>query len=199
MIVLWFPVAAQVRPGCPFISGGGRMHMDTDMAVLDFRPALGLHCRVTVPAAATEGRYVEMDCTAEPGMETLVHLHPDADESYEVVTGKLDVLFQGEWRSLRAGERFEVPRGEIHAFRVADAGPVRFINRHTPALGFQSHLETVHRLIRAGKIRGTSDPRSLVYMSMSATKHRPDVAVKPPQWLVNTLASIGSLLGWRLE
>lgn len=175
------------------------MRAETEVAVLDFRPALGLYCRVTAPAAATGGEYVEMDCTADPGMETLIHTHPGADETYQVVSGTLDVLFQGEWRSLRAGESFAVPRGEVHAFRNTGSEAVRFVNRHSPALGFQDHLETVHRLVRAGKIRGVSDPRSLIYMSMSAAKHRPDVAVKPPQWLVNTLARVGRLLRWRLE
>lgn len=175
------------------------MNAETEVAVLDFRPALGLYCEVTGPAAATAGEYVEMDCAADPGMETLIHTHPRADESYQVLSGTLDVLFEGKWRSLRAGESFAVPRGEVHAFRNAGSEPVRFINRHSPALGFQDHLETVHRLVRAGKIRGVSDPRSLIYLSMSAAKYRPDVAVKPPQWVVNTLAGVGRLLRWRLE
>jgi hypothetical protein len=111
----------------------------------------------------------------------------------------LDVLFGGEWRQLRAGEVFEVPRGEVHAFRTRGGEAVRFINRHSPALGFQAHLETLHRLIRAGKVRGVNDPRSLVYMSMSAVKHRPDVTVKPPQTVVNALAAVGRLLRLRLD
>jgi mannose-6-phosphate isomerase-like protein (cupin superfamily) len=175
------------------------MQTDTDVQVLDFHPALGLRCGVTTPAAATGGEYVEMDCTADPGMETIVHKHPEADETYQVVSGALDVLFQGEWRTLRAGNTFTVPRGEVHAFRNSGAEAVRFINRHAPALGFQDHLETVHRLVRAGKIRGVGDPRSLIYMCMSAVRHRPDVAVKPPQRVVNLMAGVGRLLGWRLE
>lgn len=43
------------------------------------------------------------------------------------------------------------------------------------------------------------DPRSLIYMSMSAVKHLPDVAVKPPQWVVHVLAFVGRRLGYRLD
>lgn len=175
------------------------MPTETQPAELDYRPALPLRCLVTVPAESTGGAYVEMDCTAEPGMRTIVHKHPEADETYQVVSGTLDVLFHGTWRPLRAGESFAVPRGEVHAFRIAGAEPVRFINRHTPALGFQAHMEAVHRLVRAGKVRGTSDPRSIIYMAMSAAKHRPDVAVKPPQWLANLMGAVGRRLGWTLE
>lgn len=172
---------------------------ETEVATLDFHPVIGLRCRVTTPAAATGGQYVEMDCTAEPGMKTLVHKHPEADETYQVLSGRLEVLFRGRWRSLGAGESFAVPRGEVHAFRTAGNEAVRFINRHTPALGFQDHLETVHRLIRAGKVRSANDLRSMIYMCMSAVKHEPDVAVRPPQWLVRTLAAVGRRLGWKLE
>ena len=92
-----------------------------------------------------------------------------------------------------------MPRGKEHAFRNVRGEAVRFISRHSPALGFQDHLETVHRLIRAGKVRGPNDPRSVIYMCMSAVKHEPDVPVKPPQWLVRTLATVGRRLGWQLD
>ncbi|MGH3086439.1 MAG: hypothetical protein ACRDSJ_03865 [Rubrobacteraceae bacterium] len=70
---------------------------------------------------------------------------------------------------------------------------------HRPALAFQEHLETLDRLIRAGKIKGLKDFRSLIYMSMSAVEHRPDGAVKPPQWVVSTLAFLGRRLGYTLD
>ena len=159
---------------------------------------MGPRCRVTTPAGGTGGEYVGMDCTADPGMKTLVHKHPEADETSQVLSGTLEVLFQGEWRSLHAGESFAVPRGEVHAFRNVGGEAVRFINRHAPALGFQDHLETVHRLIRARRVRGPIDPRAVTYMCMSAVKHRPDLAVRPPQWLVRTLATAGRL-GWQPE
>jgi hypothetical protein len=89
--------------------------------------------------------------------------------------------------------------GRYTGFRNASEAPVRFINVHRPALAFQEHLETLDRLTQAGKIRGTKDPRSLIYMSMSAVEHRPDVAVKPPQWVVKALALLGRRLGYTLD
>lgn len=60
-------------------------------------------------------------------------------------------------------------------------------------------METLDRLARAGKIRGTKDVRSIIYMSISAVTYRPDVAVKPPQWMVDTMAFIGRRLGFSLD
>jgi hypothetical protein len=100
---------------------------------------------------------------------------------------------------MSAGESLTIPPGTVHGFRNATTSPVRFINVHRPALGFQAHLQTLDRLARAGKIRGTKDLRSLLYMSMSAVTHRPDVPVKPPFWLLQLMAFIGRRLGFALD
>ena len=83
-------------------------------------------------------------------------------------------------------------------FRNTSGVPVRFVNVHRPALRFQDHLETIDRLARAGKVRGTKDIRSLMYLSMSAIEHEPDVPVRPPYWVLKLLASVGRRLGLRL-
>jgi hypothetical protein len=140
-----------------------------------------------------------MDCTLDPGAGSIIHYHPEQEETYQVVDGTLEVFRDGRWRAVPSGKSLTVPPGMVHGFRNTSGAPVRFVNVHRPALAFQEQLETLDRLIRAGKIRGTKDPRSLIYMSMSAVEHRPDVAVKPPQWVVKALAYLGRRLGYTLE
>ena len=147
----------------------------------------------------TGGEYVEMDCTADPGAGTIIHYHPEQEETFRVLEGKLEVLRDRRWGAVQAGENYTVPTGAVHAWRNASQSPLRFLNVHRPALGFQAHMETLDRLVRRGKVRGIRDLRSIIYMSMSAVKHRPDVGVKPPQWLVETKAFIGRRLGYRLD
>lgn len=167
--------------------------------VLDLRSIFGVRARITTPSQATGGEYVEMDCTAQPGSATMVHYHPEQEETFHVLEGTLEVLRDGRWGAVRAGESVAVPRGAVHAWRNASGRPIRFRNVHRPALGFQDHLETLDRLARAGKVRGTKDPRSIMHMAMSAVRHRPDVTVKPPQWVVNAMAFIGRRLGFTLD
>lgn len=167
--------------------------------VLDLRSVFGLKATVTTPSAATDGAYVEMDVTADPGSETIIHYHPEQEETYQVLEGTLEVFRDDRWRAVPAGESLTVPQEAVHGFRNASEAPVRFVNVHRPALAFQEHLETLDRLSRAGKIRGTKDPRSLIYMSMSGVEHRPDVAVKPPQWVIRAFAFIGRRLGYTLN
>lgn len=172
--------------------------MDQD-AVMDLRSIFGVRARVTKSAESTGGALVEMDCTAEPGSATMIHLHPEQEETFRVIEGALEVLDDGRWKPLMAGESHSVPKGAVHAWRNVAEVPVRFINVHRPALGFEAHLATLDRLVKEGKVRGTSDPRSLIYLSMSAARYRPDVTVRPPQWVVTAMAGVGRLLGFRLE
>lgn len=167
--------------------------------VLDLRSIFGIEARVTTPAEATDGEYVEMDCTLEPGGGTAIHYHPEQEETYRVLEGTLEVFREGRWNVVRAGESLAVPPGVVHGFRNAGGEPVRFLNVHRPALAFQEHLETLDRLVRRGKIRSLKDPRSLIHMSMSAVEHRSDVTVRPPYRLIRALAFIGRRLGYTLD
>ncbi|MDQ3442031.1 MAG: cupin domain-containing protein [Chloroflexota bacterium] len=166
---------------------------------LDLRTVFGLQATVARSAADTGGAYVEMDVMAEPGSRTTIHYHPEQEETYQVVEGTLEVFHNAGWQAVPAGQSLTIPPKAVHGFRNASDGPVRFLNVHRPALAFQEHLETLARLARTGKIKGTRDPRSLIYMSMSAIRYQPDVTVKPPQRLVRSLAFIGQRLGFKLD
>ena len=167
--------------------------------VLDLRSVFGVEARVTTPAASTDGAYVEMDCTVAPGSATMIHYHAAQEETYRVLDGTLEVFLDDRWRALPNGELLTVPRGAVHGFRNASGAPVRFLNVHRPALRFEEHLATIDRLAKAGKVRGTKDLRSLIYLSMSAMEHRPDVPVRPPLWVIRLLAGLGRALGYRLN
>jgi quercetin dioxygenase-like cupin family protein len=167
--------------------------------VLNLRSVFGLEATVTTPAAATDGAYFEIDVVLEPAGHTDNHYHPEQEESYEVLDGTLEVFRDGDWHTVPAGESTTVPRGATHAFRNASETPVRFLNTHRPALTFQEFLETVDRLIRAGKIKGPRDLRSTIYLSLAAVEQGTAVQLKPPQMLLRGLAFIGRRLGYRLE
>lgn len=167
--------------------------------ILDLRSVFGILAKVTTPDTVTNGEYVEMDCTLDTGGKTIIHTHPQQEESYQVWQGALEVFLDGQWRAVKAGESLTVPQGAVHGFRNTSGAPVRFINVHRPALAFQKNLEMLDRLIRVGKIRGMKDLRSLIYMSMASKEYPPSVAVKPPHWLIMMMAFVGRRLGYKLS
>lgn len=167
--------------------------------VLDLRSVFGVRATVTVPAESTDGERVEMECVLDSGHGSMIHYHPEADESYEVLSGTIEIWQRGHWKPLTSGERLEIPRGSVHGFRNRSGAPVHFRNTHRPALGFQAHLETIDRLARSGRVRGTKDLRSLMHLALSAERYKPDVPVRPPLWVIKLLAAIGRRLGYSAD
>jgi quercetin dioxygenase-like cupin family protein len=167
--------------------------------VLDLRSVFGLQGTVTTPSAATGGAYVEMGVALDPGGHTNNHLHPEQEETFDVLEGTLEVFHDGGWHAIPAGASLTVPRGVVHAFRNATDRPVRFRNVHRPALTFQEFLETVDRLIRAGKVKGRKGLRSGIYLSMASVERDTSVNKKPPQFILRGLAFIGRLLRFTLN
>lgn len=112
-------------------------------SVLDLRSIFGVQIRITHSARTTGGAFVEMNCTAEPGSGTMIHFHPEQEETFEVVDGQLEVLRDRRWTPVPAGESYAVLKGAVHAWRNAAQVPVRFVNVHRPALGFEAHMTTL--------------------------------------------------------
>ena len=127
---------------------------------------------ITASAGESGGSLVEMEILLPPNAVTPpLHVHPGQEEDYEVIAGSLDVHFEGAWMRLPEGESMTVPRGEPHTFRNSSSLRVRVRNVHRPALGFQDYLEEVHALTQEGKIKGTSDPSSLMQLARLFEKY----------------------------
>jgi mannose-6-phosphate isomerase-like protein (cupin superfamily) len=109
-----YPERAYSRSGSG--KGANNVMSKPQEKVLDLRSIFGIEARVTTPAEATGGEYVEMDVTTEPGSETLIHYHPEQEETYRVLEGTLEVFRDGRWRGDgggvaegAAGNRTRVP------------------------------------------------------------------------------------------
>lgn len=133
----------------------------------------------------------------EPG-QLPPHKHPNAEESYEVLSGTVEVQVDGEWTELTAGEKHVVPPGTAHAFR--NPGPVEMINVHKPAMRYEEYFRRFHKLKTE---RGVPMPpkgfKGMVLLGMlQAEYEREFIGVMPPQWLYKLLAGLGRLLGYQL-
>jgi mannose-6-phosphate isomerase-like protein (cupin superfamily) len=158
---------------------------------------------ITRSAADTAGELFEATNWIGPEMPgPPVHVHPTADESYEVIEGALDIYVDGEWRTLRAGESATAPAGVPHTLRNATTEPVRIVNIHRPALQFESLFRELQSLITQGKIKALppKEPRSAIYVAMLFGKYPDEIrVVKPPNAVFNALALVGRALGFKLQ
>jgi quercetin dioxygenase-like cupin family protein len=95
---------------------------------------------------------LEVEVTYLPGGRAPIdHLHPEQDETFEVLAGTLHARIDGEERAFAAGERFDVPRGTVHAMWNPSSEPVRAIWRTSPRLGTLAWFEGLDELTRAGR------------------------------------------------
>lgn len=129
-----------------------------------------------------------------------IHLHPNQDETFKVLQGKLEVYCQDKWYQLSAGEEIFVPKNTPHTFRSRDTADCYYAYHLTPKGGFTEMLRTFEQMMHANKIRSNSDIRSLIYLAMIFKKHDAEVvSVNPPPFVMTALAGVGKLFGFKLE
>ena len=86
-------------------------------------------------AEETGGERFKTRMELEEQGELPPHLHPTAEESYEIIAGELEVQVNGEWTTVSAGEKVVIPPNTEHAFK--NTGPAEVINIHQPAMRFE--------------------------------------------------------------
>ena len=55
------------------------------------------------------------------------HLHERMTESFYILEGTIDVLFDGEWRQAHRGDFILIPPHSVHAYRNTTDQPARFL------------------------------------------------------------------------
>jgi hypothetical protein len=122
-------------------------------------------------------------------------------EDYEVLEGSFEVMIDGRWRTLTAGESASVPVGALHTFRNRSGGVVRVRNWHRPALRFEQFIERTSEVLRAAGVKRKRDPRVFLYLSMvmlefedtlTATRRRDRVPMHALAWLARRMPSPGT-------
>jgi mannose-6-phosphate isomerase-like protein (cupin superfamily) len=176
--------------------------MSEESRQLDFHPGMGMRWEITRSTEETSGELFEATNWIDAGMPgPPVHVHPNAEESYEVIEGTLEVFVSGEWSSVHAGETATVPAGAPHSLRTRSDEPVTIVNIHRPAQRFEAFFRDMHRLIHEGKIKRLppKDPRSAIYAAMLFGKYPDEIrTVKPPNGVFKALALVGRMLRFRV-
>ena len=93
--------------------------------VLDFAP-IGMWREITKSTADTGGELFEAINVLAPGFAgPPLHIHPRAEESYEVLSGTLEVCVGRQWRQVAPGESVTVPAGTPHTLKNGSGAEVR--------------------------------------------------------------------------
>ena len=168
--------------------------------IIDTTAVVGLKvfCQ-DVPATDLVDQPIIVEEELLPGALTAKHVHPHQDDSYDVLSGTLDVFLDGRWKSLQQGESIRILKGTVHAIRNSTNVPTRVRNTYDPGLRFQESQEVMEHLIREGKLTAMSGLKNGIYLSLHSMQFRKEfVAVSPPDWFLRALANFGRALGFKL-
>lgn len=151
---------------------------------------------ITSAAGDNAGEFVEMVFTLPAGsVAPPPHVHPEPVEEYEVLEGTLDVMIDGDWKTLATGDSASIPRGALHTFKNRSGATVRVRNVHRPAARFEDYIEHICKLTRSRGIKSAKDPRIPIYLSMIMLQYPDTLAPARPQERIPmaALAGVGRL------
>jgi len=150
----------------------------------------------------TGGKSLEMEWTLSPNSGgTPVHIHPAAIETYEILSGTLEVFKKDEWITAGAGEKITIEKGEPHTFRNTTNEFVRVYNTHEPAMEFENFFKGLHKFAKSGLVKnGRMNFKSIAGISTLWTNYPKEiVSVKPPLLVMKLMAAYGRLTGMNFK
>lgn len=174
--------------------------------ILDMTP-IGMKFTVLKTGADTNGSSLDLHWELAPGCnmkDPLVHIHPHAIETYEVLDGEMEFLIGKEWRSAKKGDQLSVPKGVTHCFRNPSGQTVTVYNTHQPALRMEHYFEDVvkvlDKLTDGRKKELHMDMRAKLYMSALMGNYRNEIIAKnPPDIAIKMLGLVAKLAGISYE
>ncbi len=149
----------------------------------------------------THGERVVIEISYEgSGIKPPTHFHPNQDERFEVLEGRIHVDLDGTEHTLTPGDELEVPAGTPHQMWCDVPSRQRWTT--TPALKTERFFETMWGLQQDGKMGGPmpSLPQTALTLRRFSDEFR---LANPPgplqDLLLMPLAALGKLAGMDSE
>lgn len=134
------------------------------------------------------------------GLKPVRHFHALQDETFEVLSGRLAYVVDGEQKFAVPGETVLLPKGVPHThFNGHDAETV-VIQSHIPALDSEAIVETLYYLDSHGKMNNGEPPLLQVMVWLKELKAKTYLASLPKGMqdaLAVVLAPVGKLAGYK--
>jgi len=173
--------------------------------ILDMTP-LGMEFTVLKSAADTNGKSLDLhwkllpDCNMK---DPLVHTHPHAIETYEILEGEMEFFIKDKWIPAKKGDKLSVPVGVVHAFRNPTSKIVEVYNTHQPAFKMENYFEDVCKVVNKLTDNKSKDfkmnLKGMVYFSALMNKYRNEIIAKsPPDIAVKFLGFFAKLFGIKI-
>jgi len=151
----------------------------------------------------TGGELMSGELVVSPRGGNPLHVHPQQEEHFEVLSGTLGVQIGDERRSFGEGEEATVPPSTPHRwYNESVQEDARVLGEVRPALHTETFFETLYGLARDGKTDESGVPKPLQFAVMLNGLHKGELYLaKPPiavqKALFAILSPVGKLLGYK--
>ena len=170
--------------------------------ILNMTP-VGMKFTVLQASADTQGKSLDLYWELLPGCnmkDPLIHTHPNAIETYEVLEGEMEFFIEDKWVAAKKGDQLTVPKGVTHGFRNPTEKIVTVYNTHQPALRMENYFEDVCKVLDKLTFNKTKDFkmnfRTMLYMSVLMNNYREEVIAKrPPDAAIKILGLVATIAG----
>jgi quercetin dioxygenase-like cupin family protein len=143
----------------------------------------------------TGGEYVLIEAAVAPGGGVASHVHPYQTEEFEILSGSVEFRKGRDKVLAEEGDSITVEPGTVHRFKNVGSGEARFTTKVSPALEFESLLETMFALAADGKTNKKGMPNP-VRMAVIANSYFDDVrAPRVPGALQKAALAAGAAVG----
>jgi len=151
-------------------------------------PVSGERIHFLRTAADTDGELLELVLELTPdGRVPGAHVHPEQEERFEVLEGRMRFRLGLRTIVAEAGETVVVPAGRMHKFANDGDEPARVRVEVAPALDMEDLLCTTAELAGEGAVMRSGMPKPL-HLSLFVQRFRREVrAPFPPDSLVQAL------------
>ena len=170
--------------------------------ILDMTP-VGMRFTVLQASADTGGKSLDLHWELLPKCnmkDPLVHIHPNAIETYEVLEGEMEFFIKDKWVLATKGDKLSVSKGVTHAFRNPTDKIVQVYNTHQPAFRMENYFEDVCKVMDKLTDNRTKNfkmnLKTMLYMSVLMNNYRQEIiSKKPPDAAIKLLGFISKIIG----
>lgn len=153
-------------------------------------------------AASTDGKFVQCRSRVAPGRPAPPeHSHPNQEERFTVERGRFGYILGDRRLEAGPGDVIVVPPGTNHTWWNAGTDELSALGEVSPALRFEDFVETIHVLIRDGRLRAGGRRPNPLLLAVVAQAYRREwrlTRLSPvARTMVPLLAAIGRLAGYK--
>jgi mannose-6-phosphate isomerase-like protein (cupin superfamily) len=167
-------------------------------------PLTGERVTFLETAASTGGEKLRLAIEMAPGGELVgSHVHPRAEERFEVVTGRVQMNRSGKRSVLEVGETAVIPAGTGHTWGNPFDEPAAIAVDLYPALRMETFFETWFGLARDGRFGKRTKLPTFLQLALVLHDFRPDINFPPgipgaaARGMAAVLAPIARTRGYR--